>query len=207
MKRTFSLLLAVFLVIGNVLSANAAEDQWDENNIAKLEDTLLQEGVSKEQTKNLIEKLKNGEEWDCIKEEYADLEPQIARRDYSKTIYPDGSYKIIEINEMPTSRTVWLTQEYLVSAKWGLANLSFKVDYERDDVEKLAKIRSQYAFDVTTFGGTYEEDTKGYLEGWRDKTSAWYAVKFNAFQGIGAKRYYVKVFVDFKGPSIDYTGK
>lgn len=79
------------------------------------------------------------------------------------------------------------------------------MDYERDDVEKVGRITSQYGFEVTTYLGEAEEDTRGYLTGWRNPTNAWYAIYYKATSGAASKRYYVKIFVDGDGTWIEST--
>lgn len=159
-------------------------------------------------SKKLINKLVNGELWDSMNPLYEDLKPQIKSENYNKTIYPDGSFKVIEIEEIPEryeERTMWNRKGYDVSLSWALVKMGFKVDYERDDVEKVGRITSQYGYEVVTILGSYEEDTKGYLDGWHNPTNAWYAIKYTATQNSVARRYYVKIFVDGDGTWVDGT--
>ena len=70
-----------------------------EKELQELRDELKKEDVSKKDRDVLIKKLENGEPWDSMKSKYKDLKPQIKSKNYSKTIYPDGSYSIISIEE------------------------------------------------------------------------------------------------------------
>lgn len=204
------MLLAFMLTLTSISSNALAKNvNISSEDLEKIEDELRQEGVKDEDIEKLINKLVNNEIWDSMNPLYEDLKPQIKSKNYSKTIYPDGSFKIVEIEEIPLEyapRTKWNRKGYKVSKDWKLVKMAFKVDYERDDVENVGKITSQYGFEVFTFLGSYEEETKGYLDGWRNPTSAWFAIKYTATQDAGSQRYYIKIFVDGDGTWEEYTG-
>lgn len=105
-----SILIASFLIIGLIISANHsfATTENSSSNKEQKDITVLEEqqlvdffvkyGVDKETTDNLIQKIKKGILLDSVLEEYSDLEPQEVIKTEEgfcyKTIYPDGSIKI-----------------------------------------------------------------------------------------------------------------
>ena len=200
----------VFMLTFVLLSTNvfAIGENIPLQEIEEIEKELRGEGVKEGDIDNLINKLVNGNPWDSMNPMYDDLAPQIQTPNYSKTVYPDGSFKIVEVEEIQgeyAPYTIWNRKGYKVEASWGIVRISFKVDYERNDLEKLGRITSQYSYEVYTLLGIYEEDTKGYLTGWRNPTNAWYAIKYKATQDAAAKRYFIKIFVDGDGTWTDYS--
>lgn len=180
------------------------------NDLIKLKDTLIKDGIDEDTSNKLIDKLKNGEVWDSMKPEFQNLKPQVKTSNYSKTIYPDGSYNIETIEDIPnfSPRAIHRVKSRKVSKYMGIVNMSFYVDYERNTSTGKGRITSQYNYNVQIVGGNYSEDTKGYKLGWANPTNAWYAINVQGYNNIFSGRYWIKIFVNGHGDwtSSNYPG-
>lgn len=159
--------------------------EMTEKDFLNLKEELLLENVSEEQANNLIVKLKNGEIWDSMKKEFSDIQPQIIDDNYEKTIYPDGSFTIVELKDItPETNTMAINKvrKHLVAVNRGIINSSFCIDYEVNTSTKKARITSLYNSKVVVIGGHKNLKT-GYWNDWRTQTHGWLSFDYNL--GIG----------------------
>lgn len=99
--RKFSLLIALLISIlfstTHVCAIDNADNQIIINQIIV---ELRKANVPEDQIIGLVDKYLKGETWDVFKQEYANLKPQIIKPNYEKTIYPDDSYMINQIEDL-----------------------------------------------------------------------------------------------------------
>ncbi|MDO5707377.1 MAG: hypothetical protein Q4P31_01895 [Andreesenia angusta] len=179
-------------------------DSFTEDELKSLEEDLRKDGTDEDTIIRLIEKLKDGEIWDSFKPEYKDLKPQISTENYSKTVYPDGSYCIEKTEPVYnySPRAISTVKSIKVVKHAVLVNMSFYADYKKNTATGKAMITSQYGYNVQVVGGTYTEDTKGYVTGWANPTNAWYAIRVNISQlgvNIYNGRLWIKLFANSNG--------
>lgn len=99
MKRRWAIMLAIMMCLTITMTSLA---QGMDTRVCTLSDderVYLDEvfelyDVPVNQREVLIEKLEHGELWDSMKEEYADLKPQVVEEGFAKTVYPDGSFLV-----------------------------------------------------------------------------------------------------------------
>lgn len=202
-------MLSIIMILTQNGNVKAKEKLLDDEKLLIVEE-LRNEQVPEDKIKILLNKLENGQIWDSMNPDYSHIKPQILKNGYSKTIFPDGSLiissiKEVDVNNKITPLTIYSRKGYEVVADWKLMKISYKVDYQRDDVNKVGRITSQYDFKPQSLLGTYDLDTADYLRGWKNPTHAWAAYNYKAYQGAAQVRYYVKVFVNGDKVWIDYS--
>lgn len=206
-KKYFLIFSLVLFTLVNCVFANSNNfKDLARNNYVNLFDLiryevvkeLRQEGVSERDINNLMGKLDNGELWDCMKEEYSDLKPQIETDRYKKTIYPDGSFKVAEIKPLneESKTSIDSQNKYTVRFSLGVVRLSFDIDATRDTSARRARIERQYNKNIYTVAGTYSEDAYGHDYGWKPEAHAWLAINARAKDSWGAVRLWVRGHVD-----------
>lgn len=97
-KKVFLIILSLLLVfqlpvLGLAIMGNKVKN-IDKDELQEIEEKLIEFQVPTNKRKLLLEKLKNGQMWDSFNPIYYNLEPQIIEKNYTKTIYPDGSISI-----------------------------------------------------------------------------------------------------------------
>lgn len=206
-KIFLTLLVIAIIIMPNIAKAS----NFTNDNLLKIESDLRTENVAEEDIKILIDKLENNELWDSMKEEYQDLKPQIIEDNYTKTIYPDGSFMINEtIDKTPISekykRAIIRTNSVTIKKNLVFVGASFDMDYERNTSTNQARILSQYNKNVWTIGGTYSNLQSGYWSGWRSPTNAW--MSFDLKLGIGdigaASLGWIKGYANGSGHWMEY---
>lgn len=206
-KKYFIIFSVVLFTLVNCVFAysdnfEVSGNDEDVNLFTLLEDDVVeelrQEGVSERDINNLMEKLDNGELWDCMKEEYSDLKPQIDTDRYKKTIYPDGSFKIAEIKPINgvSIRSIIPENKYTAKLNLGAVRLSFDIDATRDTSARRARIERQYNKNIYTLGGTYSEDAYGHDYGWKPEAHAWLAINASVKDSWGSVRLWVRAHVN-----------
>lgn len=206
-KKYFLIFSLVLFTLVNCVFANSNNfKDLTRNNYVNLFDLiryevvkeLRQEGVSERDINNLMEKLDNGELWDCMKEEYSDLKPKIDTDRYKKTIYPDGSFKIVEIKPINgvSKSNINSKNKYTVRFSLGVVRLSFDVDLSRNETLKKAKIERQYNKSIYSAIGKYSEDAYGHDYGWKPEAHAWLAIYTNDKNNLRETRLWVRAHVN-----------
>jgi len=180
----FALLAAIIIILPN--SVTYAD--FEKEDFTQLENNLLMENVPPEKIKTLIKKLEKGELWDSMNANYNNLKPQIESNDYTKTIYPDGSFVINEIivkNPISqiSTRSIIKETSVTISKNLGVVGARFDMDYERDTITDKARILSLYNKNIWVIGGSYSNVQTGYWSDWRNPTNAW--MSFDLTLGIG----------------------
>lgn len=206
-KKYFIIFSVVLFTLVNCVFAYSdnfkySRNDEDVNLFTLLEDDVVeelrQEGVSERDINNLMEKLDKGELWDCMKEEYSDLKPQIDTDRYKKTIYPDGSFKIAEIKPINgvSIRSMIPENKYTAKLNLGAVRLSFDIDATRDTSARRARIKRQYNKNIYTLGGTYSEDAYGHDYGWKSEAHAWLAINAKVKDNWAGVRLWVRAHVN-----------
>ena len=206
-KKYFPIFLLVLFTLLNCVFANSNNfEDSSKNKYVNLFDLiryevvkeLKQEGVSERDINNLMEKLDNGELWDCMKDEYRDLRPQIDTDRYKKTIYPDGSFKIAEIKPINgvSIRSMIPENKYTAKLNLGAVRLSFDIDATRDTSARRARIERQYNKNIYTVAGTYSEDAYGHDYGWKPEAHAWLAIYAKGKDNLRETRLWVRAHVN-----------
>ncbi len=72
--------------------------------VQKIISILKENDVPQNKIDILVQKFLNKELWDCFKEEYKHISPQIKRKNFEKTVYPDGSFRIIKIESVKNNK-------------------------------------------------------------------------------------------------------
>lgn len=208
MKKKYFLIfsLVLFTLVNCVFANSNIFKDLARNNYVNLFDLiryevvkeLRQEGVSERDINNLMGKLDNGELWDCMKEEYSDLKPQIETDRYKKTIYPDGSFRIVEIKLINgvSKSSINSENKYTVRFSLGVVRLSFDVDISRNETLKKAKIKRQYNKSIYSAIGKYSEDAYGHDYGWKPEAHAWLAIYTNDKNNLRETRLWVRAHVN-----------
>lgn len=208
MKKKYFLIfsLVLFTLVNCVFANSNIFKDLARNNYVNLFDLiryevvkeLRQEGVSERDINNLMGKLDNGELWDCMKEEYSDLKPQIETDRYKKTIYPDGSFRIAEIKLINgvSKSSINSENKYTVRFSLGVVRLSFDVDISRNETLKKAKIKRQYNKSIYSAIGKYSEDAYGHDYGWKPEAHAWLAIYTNDKNNLRETRLWVRAHVN-----------
>ncbi|WP_295148410.1 hypothetical protein [uncultured Peptoniphilus sp.] len=206
-KKYFPVFLLVLFTLLNCVFANSNNfEDSSKNKYVNLFDLiryevvkeLKQEGVSERDINNLMEKLDNGELWDCMKDEYRDLRPQIDTDRYKKTIYPDGSFKVAEIKPLneESKTSIDSQNKYTVRFSLGVVRLSFDVDISRNETLKKTKIKRQYNKNIYTAVGKYSEDAYGHDYGWKPEAHAWLAIYAKGKDNLRETRLWVRAHVN-----------
>lgn len=206
-KKYYIIFLLVLFTLVNFVFANSNNFKYlARNNYVNLFDLiryevvkeLRQEGVSERDINNLMEKLDNGELWDCMKDEYSDLKPQINTDRYKKTIYPDGSFKIAEIKPINgvSKNSIDSENTYTVRFSLGVVRFSFNVDISRNGTLKKSKIKRQYNKNIYTAIGKYSEDAYGHDYGWKPEAHAWLAIYTSDKNNLRETRLWVRAHVN-----------
>lgn len=207
-NKIFLMLLVMVMII---IPSTAKASNFTKDNLLQIESDLRTENVAEDDIKILIEKLENAELWDSMKEEYQNLKPQIIKDNYTKTIYPDGSFMIGEtIDKTPISekyeKTIIRTNSVTIKKNLIVVGASFDMDYERNTLTNEARILSQYNKNIWVIGATYSNLQSGYWSGWRSPTNAWMSFDLNLGIGnIGASTFgWIKGYADGSGHWMEY---
>lgn len=220
-KKILPILTISLTLIGSLYNISFAEkaksvslernfnEEISKDNIEKLRQELKDNDVSESDIEGLITKLENGEIFDCYKEEYNNLKPQIINESTEKTIYPDGSYVVtstIPINTGIQPRAVYHSYGAEVKKSTPLVSASFKMDYSRDTTMHKAKVNGMYEIYVSTFFGTYNNLQYGYWPDWMNETHAWISFNFRASNNGAENRAWLKGFVNSHSskPRVEY---
>lgn len=185
----------------------------DRTAVEELVQILKSENVPQSDIHTLVQKYQSGEIFDCYKEEYKWIQPQVNEPDYKKTVYPDGSYIIVKAEKIAPrldyqhemSPMAIITKRGVKVSKFSpIVNASFKMDYERNPSTNKARILSQYEIYVSSRVSTYSDLESGYWHDWRSPTNAWIAFKITASNGMASNRAWLKGFVDGSGYWVDH---
>lgn len=206
-KKVFNMALLLAFVLTFVsLPITAFATSTEEPEIQKetlssdaIEKELRAEGATEETISHLIGKLERGEVWDSFNPKYNNLKPQIVEEGYSKTTYPDGSMMVLRCHEIrpeASLRAIKSVKKYKAELNGFAMKMSFCINARRDTTKKLAIIDSQYNKEIKIYGGSFTEDTIGFVKGWKKQPNAWYAIYYKAPGDIGSKRVWVKAHVN-----------
>lgn len=189
---TVGLLLAFFVLGSNLIYAQKVSLSPKQE--SEIRAFLQEEDVSYEDQNVLIQKIKDDIPWDCYKKEYRNLQPQIVHEGYEKTVYPDGSFKVDCVEEAEE-----FVEEF--DENDSLADTNYYAP-----ISPMAVMRTTgHKFSPVVAGGTYRDDTKGFLKGWKNQTNAWYAINANAVNNWGGGRCYIKTYVNSSGARDVYS--
>lgn len=98
-------LLLVCVCLSKVnLFATKYLPETQNKDVQKIISILKENDVPQNKIDILVQKFLNKELWDCFKEEYKHIPPQIKRKNFEKTIYPDGSFRIIKIESVNNNK-------------------------------------------------------------------------------------------------------
>lgn len=201
----------VIIENNNIIEANKLS--IDEE--ASLTGFLSENDVDSSTINSLIDKVNKGELWDCLKEEYNNIEPSYVNTSPNgetteKYVYPDGSIKVCEINAPQDiqSRSVsdifWnsgsgysIARGAKVRESVGLATASFYADFEliRGGYDQINRV---YDYSITTLGGTYSSPSLSIV---RSKESVSYPAEaklnfdFSFYNGSAGQTCWVKLKV------------
>lgn len=204
----------------NTQSDNVMISKQYGSDISKDEESLkifLRENeVSEDVIDNLINKIEDGEVWDCLKEEFKDITPISVQNSgngflQSKYVYPDGS---IRISIQPSEETN-ITARSVGGGSWsggsgyknckggkvaeytGIANVWFYADFTivQGGDDYISRV---YDYSILTFGGDYKlelfERTRP-SEGYGDNAEAKLQFKYLAYGGSGSATCWLKLVV------------
>jgi len=194
----------------------------EEEQIVK--DFLINNDVDDYTISRLIDKLNRGEVWDCVKEEYKDIQPSYTQRFENVIIkkyeYPDGSVKVNEVvlpaqkNMMYSARSSFFNSigggdwhsgtgyrtctGAKVSMKTGFVNASFLADFTivNGGYDEIHEVYDEVIFVV---GGTFSDVNLSInrpKETYNKPAQATLRFTYTAINGVSSTYGYIRLNLD-----------
>lgn len=214
--RKFILLnMTVLFLVFSMNNSNVEALSDSKSNSLRVE--LLEVGVNENKVDALVEKLKNGDKLDSMKEEYDDLLPvnEYVYKGFYKAeyIYPDGSVKNVTISTGVFTGTIlggnyssggywysWLNAR--VFATWGVVTASFYADFQGST--NFGRIDAIRDWGIVVVGGTFNLNDFSIVRSSATSSSPAEARLFftgTVVDGFGSATFYLRLYTPYSGPS------
>lgn len=216
MKNFRIKLIIICIVIFSIVPVYAKSIKQNNNESGskaeyEIRKMLKNEGSDDKTIDKLILKLKNGELWDSFKPEYKKIKPQIDTPNYKKTVYPDGSMRIVGsiTNGISLFKSEDLHYENDVQIYHNtiVINAYFTMNYIRDTISGLARIRYQSEpvitiWDIGGNGQAYDVHYD-YNKDWKNPSCAWVSF-YPAGSALLGEQCWLRGYCNGNGHWIDY---
>lgn len=220
MKKLIKLFSVTGMSLLMVLSLIVPVSAQEKIGIQKeeIKENFIDMEIDERTAESLVMKLEKGEKLDSFKKEYKNIEPyEIIENDFEiveKFVYPDGSKKIITIQNTPLSiitgsitggtrenGTYWYVWKGAkVKASWGIVTASFYADMQGST--GFGRIDRVHTKSISIIGGTFRNESLSITR--REATSANPAQAQLYFVGealndFGSSTFYLFLRVPYRG--------